>query len=211
MLPPRAVVVPFAVRFVAILAVYLVPWAPVGDAYSTIASGVGNALVTLAPSSHLELSFLRPPETPDASATAAWNVELDVTDRDRGTSVRLALDLRSLTYVPTAVFVALAVAAPIWQGRRGLRVLFGGLAVLHVFFGVAIAAMVAFFLTRTRPYPLLELGPFARLVFDVLHRVLVAPPGMAFAVPGFVWLAGVWLTAETNPLQRRDATVVVPL
>lgn len=207
MLPPRAALVAFAVRFFAILAVYLIPWAPVGEAYSTIATGVGNAVVSLLPSDRLELTFVRPRETAESTSADAFNAELDVTDRRHGASIRLALDLRSLTYVPTAVFVALAVAAPIWQGRRGLRMLAGGLATLHVFYAVALTAMVAFFLGRTRPFPMLDLGPAARLLFDVLHRVLVAPPGMAFAVPGFVWLAAVWLTSPARVSATSDESV----
>jgi len=207
MLPPRATVLAFALRFFAILGVYLIPWAPVGEAYSTVASGIGNAALSVLTSSSLELTIVRARATAESSAADSFNAELDVVDHRHGASVRLALDLRSLTYVPTAVFVALAVAAPIWQGRRGLRVLLGGLVTLHVFYGVALTAMVTFFLGRTRPFPMLELGPAARLIFDVLHRVLVAPPGMAFAVPGFVWLTGVWLTSPARVEPTSDESV----
>ena len=197
MLPNRREIAAFCLRFVAILAVYLLPWGPIGDAYAGAAVAIASATVA-GDSGALRLEFTRADASDSGGMDARFGVELRATDTASGATVRLALDLRSLTYLPTAVFVALAVAAPIWQGRRGLRVLLGGLGILHVFLGATLALTVVLFLAQPAPLHAVHLAPVTALMLDVLHRVFVSPPGMAIAVPGFVWVALVWLTSESR-------------
>jgi hypothetical protein len=139
---------------------------------------------------------------------ASFGVDLRVTDANRNASVKLALDLRSLTYVPSAVFIALAVAAPIWQRRRGLYVLVFGLALLHAFFAASLALTVVLFLAQPVPLQVVHLSSGATLALDVLHRTFVSPPGMAIAVPAFVWLALLWLVPRSPEPERRSDGLV---
>jgi lysylphosphatidylglycerol synthetase-like protein (DUF2156 family) len=206
-LPPRREVAAFCLRFAAILAVYLLPWAPIADAYAGVAVAVANATVG-ADAGDLRLEFTRPDAHDEGGIEASFTVELRATDVPRNTTVRLALDLRSLAYVPTAVFIALAVAAPIWQRRRGLYVLGLGLVLLHAFFTASLALTVVLFLAQPVPLQVVHLSRGTALVFDILHRVFVSPPGMAIAVPAFVWLALLWVVPRPHrPEQRSDALV----
>jgi hypothetical protein len=206
MLPSRREIAAFCLRFAAILAIYLIPWGAIGDAYAGAAVAIADATVA-GDSGALRLDFARANVSDGAGIDARFGVDLRATDTASGATVRLALDLRSLTYLPTAVFVALAAAAPIWQGRRGLRVLLVGLGILHVFFAASLALTVILFLAQPVPLHAVHLAPATTLVLDVLHRAFVSPPGMAIAVPGFVWVALVWLTLEPRcgPANRQAA------
>jgi hypothetical protein len=206
MLPPRREIALFCLRFAGILAVYLLPWGPIADAYAGIAVAVANATVG-SDSGDLLLDFTRA-QAQGGGMEAAFGVDLHVTDVTRDATVNLALDLRSLTYVPTAVFIALAVAAPIWQRRRGLYVLGFGLALLHAFFAASLALTVVLFLAQPVPLQVVHLSSAATLALDVLHRTFVSPPGMAFAVPAFVWLLLVWLVPRSHELERRRDELV---
>lgn len=207
MLPPRTVIAGFCLRFALILGVYLLPWPPVGDAYAGTAVALANAVVN-ADDANLRLEFARSEDRASGGMEAAFALEVLATDVARNQTVRLAVDLRALAYVPTAVFIALAIAAPIWERRRGFYVLSSGLVLLHTFFAASVALSVVLFLAQPVPLHAIQLSRGTSLFLGVLHRVFVAPPGMAIAVPGFVWLALLWLLPETpKPAARGDGVV----
>jgi len=194
MLPPKKAVRAFLLRFILILAVYSIPWRPIGTAYATLAAGFGNLVVEGAFSSKARLHFGPVGAADPDDARAAYNVELRAESVATRTVVSLPIDLRTLTYIPTAVFIALSVAAPIWERSKGVKVLLFGLAALHLFLVFSIAAPLVLFFANPAPMHLVELGPITHWVLDVLYRALVAPPGMAFVVPGAVWLLMLWVT-----------------
>ena len=52
---------------------------------------------------------------------------------------------------------------------------------------------------------LFRLSPWVSQGLDVAYRSLVAPPGMAFAVPGLLWLTLLWLI----PPRQKEAPRVL--
>jgi len=192
MLPPKKALWAFVARFVLIFAVYSIPWRPIGTAYSTAAAALGNLVVGEEASPAVRLHFGPPKRVPD-DARAAFGVELRAENVATGSALSIPIDLRTLTYVPTAVFVALCVDSPMWRGKRGVIVLLVGLFALHVFFVASIAAPLVLFFANPLPMHLVELRPVSHRLLDVFYRTLVAPLGMAFIVPGALWLVLLWL------------------
>jgi hypothetical protein len=193
MLPPKKVLWDFLLRFALILAVYLVPWRPIGNAYSSAAAALGNALVEAAPNARVQFHFASSGSVVTETPRESFGVELRAENASAGAFVRIPIDLRTLAYVPTAVFLALAIAAPIWQKSRGLTVLLVGLGALQVFLVFSIAVPLVLFFSNPVPMHLWDLAPRVQWILDVFYRALVAPPGMAFAVPGALWLLLIWL------------------
>lgn len=195
MLPPSNVLWPFVLRFACILAVYLIPFRPIGTAYGALAAGVGNLMLGDAPHSGAVLHFARPDSDESAKDPTpdAFSVELLAEKPETGDRLKIPIDLRTLAYIPTAVFVALAIASPIWEGTRGAVILIAGLAALQAFLLLSIAAPLLLFFADPMPMHLVELGSASRVILNVFYRTLVAPPGMAFAIPGFLWLVLMWV------------------
>ena len=52
-----------------------------------------------------------------------------------------------------------------------------------------------------------ELGPVTRVILHIVHRALVAPPGMAYLLPAFVWwgLVSATLPPRASRPAVRDA------
>lgn len=210
MLPPKRVVVLFLLRFVCLLTVAMIPWPGLGAAYGRAAGVVGNALVGNGRvGSGAVVHFEAPSGQADSDGNdSSYSTLLTARSLATGATVRIPIDLRTLAYIPTAVFIALAVAAPIWQRARGLAVLLAGMAILHAFLAASLAAPILLFFSNPRPMKLVELSPAVQQVLNVFYRSMVAPPGMAFAVPGLLWLLLVWLTAHPSfPLEARQPTI----
>jgi hypothetical protein len=200
-------------RFTVQLAVYLVPVAPVGIAYAGAVSGVANALVGERPSAErpVRLHFESRDRRAISRALDAYGMDLSVRDTDTGAVVHAPIDLRSLAYVPTVVFVALSVAAPIWQTARGVWVLVGGLALLEALIAATIAAPLCLLFAEPGPMQLLTLAPPATWALHVFYRSFVAPPGMAFAIPALLWLGMLWLVpAFPRDLRAKDSESTAP-
>jgi hypothetical protein len=205
------VLIAFLLRFVLLLGVYLIPFRPLGDVYAAIAAGTGNLLVGGGPHSGAVLHFDRHVEKdsgdgePPLLSPEAYGIELTARNVDTGRVVRVPIDTRTLAYVPTAVYVALSVAAPIWNGARGAIVLGAGILALQSFLLLSIVTPLALFFANPMPMHLVDLGPASRSVLDVLYRTLVAPPGMAFAFPGLLWLFMVWIVSARTPVVSAPA------
>ena len=196
MLPPSKMVIAFLLRFVFVLTVCLMPWPRLEEVYGSAVAAVGNALVGDRPvGSGAFLRFDSPPKPhrSDPESKPTFQAELSARSTKTGSVVRVPIDLRTLTFIPTVVFVALAIAAPIWKGARGPIVLVSGLVILQLFLAGSIAVPLLLFFSNPRPMQLFQLSPAVGHGLDVAYRSLVAPPGMAFAIPGLLWLALLWL------------------
>jgi hypothetical protein len=114
-------------------------------------------------------------------------------DPDTGRYVGTALDLRRSGYIASAVFVALAVMTPL-RGRRSrwrkAALLGAGLVGLQI---LPLLPLLSFFSGKL-PVTVFDLGPIPRALIEVSYHALVAPPGMAYAVPALLWLLLVTLT-----------------
>ena len=108
--------------------------------------------------------------------------------------VQVPIDLRVLAFLPTAAFIALAVAVPLGSRRRHLLVLAVGLPLLELLLLGLIAAPLLSFLGGTGPVQAIHLGRAAHTLLQIVYRAFVVPPGMTFAVPLLLWYAlAIWL------------------
>lgn len=179
----------FGLRFAFLLSFFMVPWPRLGSLYSAAAEALGNLLLG---DSTATLYFVLPDSGHD------FSIELQA---GLAAGVRVPIDLRTLAYIPTAMFLALTLATPIWKGSRGVTVLVLGTVVLHAFLVVSIAIPLVLLFAEPQPMHLLELGTTLKRLLDVVYRSLVAPPGMAYAIPILLWIALLWLI----PDDRGDA------
>ncbi|HEX7669597.1 MAG TPA: hypothetical protein VF395_08440, partial [Polyangiaceae bacterium] len=104
---------PFLLRFICILAVYLLPFRPIGNLYGGVAAALGNLTLGEDLHSGVALRFASPTRVCDDDAACdGFGIELRAASTRTRASVRVPIDLRTLAYIPTAVFIALSIAAP---------------------------------------------------------------------------------------------------
>ena len=66
------------------------------------------------------LRFARPERRPDVTQ---FSTELQARRAFAADVIRVPIDLRTLTYIPTVMFLALTLATRIWKSSRGVTVL----------------------------------------------------------------------------------------
>jgi hypothetical protein len=168
------------VRFLFCFALLAPPWPAFGRAY-------GRAVGTLADAA---LGEAAAPVTLRFSAATAWQLKVHAEDPQTGRFVGTLLDLRRAGYIATAVFVALALATPLRWGNR-LALLGAGVTLLQL---LPLLPLLWFF-SGELPVQAFRLGSLARSSIAIAYHALVAPPGMAYALPGLLWLFLRWLIA----------------
>jgi hypothetical protein len=131
----------------------------------------------------VRLRLLAPPEL---LAQHPWQATL-FAERAGTVLQAMPIDLRSLCYLPCAAFVALSVATPLGNWRRNAKLLGIGLPILHTFLMALLTTPLLSFFGGTGPLQLFRLAPATHVVLQILYRALVAPPGMAFALPLLLW------------------------
>jgi hypothetical protein len=207
-LPPKKVVVAFLAKFVALLALFMVPWPVLGGICSGTFSAVGNFLVAdrvFASGAHLEFRDRgSEPETgPGDAKTFDWEATLLVRPA-RGRHIEVPVDVRGLAYLPMAAFLALGLAFPIHGWRRRLFVLIVGLAVLAPLTALLISLPLFPFLGGAGPIQVFSLNRTVQSVLEMAYRALVAPPGMTYAIPALLFWA---LWALSDPSTRLGAWI----
>ena len=194
----RALLV-FLGLFVCFFAAYNIPSPGLGKLFASVATSVGNALVSRPkPSEGLELEFRTAYDDPHVDATQkdlSWSTILEARNPMTRSGTRVHINLRKSIYVPMALFTALALAAPIWKGRRGLIVLSAGIGLLLV---PILAWIVAPTLAVLYEAMVIDLSPFEQRALRFAYAVM-EPPGMIYAIPFLVWAALVWRTRPREP------------
>jgi hypothetical protein len=146
---------------------------------------LGNALVQgIELDSRVRLGFVA---TREQLTKEPWQATLVIAPPRPTAPVQVPIDLRVLAFLPTAAFIALAVAVPLGSIRRHLIVLAAGLPLLEVLLLTLMAAPLLSFLGGTGPVQAFHLGRATHTVLQILYRAFVVPPGMTFAVPLFLW------------------------
>jgi hypothetical protein len=169
------------------------PWPGVPRFYTgVLAAGLDAVLGTPGPPA--ELRFRGAPLN-----SSSWELQVRVTSIDTGQFLETALDARRTGYLPAAVFVALAFASRLPRKRKAMVVALG-LALLH---SLSLLPVLSFFSGRL-PIVAFELSAPSRVIVDVLYRSLVAPLGMAFALPALLWALLSWLLGRSaqRPLEQ---------
>ena len=104
----------------------------------------------------------------------------------------LRLNSRSIGWIPTALFFALACASPVpW--RRRARALALGLPIVHLFIVVSVGA---YLWNESVSLGVESLSPWGRWVAAALEETLVTQLGVSFVAPALIWLAVTFRMSE---------------
>ncbi|HEX3772607.1 MAG TPA: hypothetical protein VHV30_17130 [Polyangiaceae bacterium] len=132
----------------------------------------------------------------DGAAGQGWEVRLAGDGPQRGAAAP-SVDLR-IFYDPFALFLGLALAAPIAAGRRR-RVLAWGLGALALRMAFTIGAPLASFLGALEP------GGVVDVVSRVAFKALIEPPNMLYATPIILFGLALLLTSEDRASNEAPA------
>jgi hypothetical protein len=182
---PRRRYFEFAFAFACVFAGLALPSPGLGPLYVRVHTAIGNAFVERARlSSGVALRF---EAGPLQLAEHPWQTTLIVEPPAPAQPVLMPIELRTLMFLPTVAFIALALAVPLGSPRKNLRLLLLGLPLLELLLLVLMALPVASFLGGMGPIRAFSLGAPLHAVLQILYRALVAPPGMAYALPLLLW------------------------
>jgi hypothetical protein len=160
------------------------PLPGVATLYARAHTWLGNLLLPSSLSSGVELTF----QSIDAGMRVQpWALTLLVQAPAPARLVTVPIDLRTLLFLPTVCFVALAVATPLSSKRRTLIVLGVGLLILEPLLLGLVATPVLSLLGGNGPVRAFDIGVAGHVALQVVYRALVASPGMAYAIPLFLW------------------------
>ena len=157
----------------------------IGPFYVKAHAALGNALLAHAQfASGVRLYFTEPGP---GSSDQAWALTLHLVSGQAGREVLVPIDLRTLVFLPTAAFIALAIAIRLSSVRAHLRLLGLGLLCLEPLLLALVSLPLLSFMGGTGPVHVFSLTRPTLVVLQVLYRALVAPPGMTYAIPLVLW------------------------
>lgn len=133
-----------------------------------------------------------------------WSMSLHVESKDSRVRAVVPIDLRSLVFLPTAAFIGLSIAVSLKSVREHLLLLGLGLLILEPLLLALVALPLLSFLGGTGPILVFSLSRPVHAILQILYRALVAPPGMAYALPLLLW----WVLVAR--LVRRESARIEP-
>jgi hypothetical protein len=148
-----------------------------GRLYVSLHAWLGGALLPSSLESGVELAFRT-----GSIQSDLWSLPLWVMPPSPQSPFTIPIETRTLLFLPTACFIALAVATPLGNWRRNLRLLSVGLLLLEPLLVGLAALPILSFLGGTGPVRAFDLGIASHTVIQIL-----VPPGMAFAIPLLLW------------------------
>jgi hypothetical protein len=175
-----------AFAFVCVFGGLSLPFPGLAQLYVRAHAGLGSLLLPGALASRVALSFVT---TAELAGQHPWSLMLLVQPPPPQAPLNVPIDLRALVYLPTACFVALALATPLTSRRNNLKLLGWGLLILEPLLVGLVTLPVMSFLGGTGPVRAFELGLATHTVLQVFYRALVASPSMAYVIPLLVWWA----------------------
>jgi len=174
--PGTRTILRFTILFLVLFALLAWPFAFVGRGYRFAVGGAINGLI-LEERTTSAMVRLVPNEQPGFE----WYVITTILNpTTKSVESQFDVDVYQAFYLPTAVFVALTLAGRYtWGGRR---------VVLKLLVGVFLFQLRGSlrFIALERAIAGIEYG-FVDLVLLLVNRSLVAPLGMAFALPLLLW------------------------
>lgn len=174
----------FLFAFCCVFGGLTLPAPGLGPMYTRLHAAIGNTLVSGERDSGVQLSVAA---TREQLEREPWQATLTVQPPAPKTKVLVPIDLRGLMFLPTVAFVALALAAPLGSARRNALVLAVGLPILELLLLFLNCVPMLSFLGGTGPVQVFALSRGVHTVLQVIYRALVAPLGMMFALPLFLW------------------------
>lgn len=184
----------FLLRFVVLFTVLLTPIPWLADTYSIVYCTAGNGILSLMADADDRFRLhLEPPES--IRIQGSWSPTLRVVDRSSGAVAKPGLSVRTFSYLPMALYLALSVGSLNGDWRRQVKV-----------FGSGILLMTAITLALSA-LPVLDkfgamgvLGPMTATVVDTLYQAL-ATPIVLYTIPLVLWWVLVSAT-RTRVLSR---------
>jgi hypothetical protein len=193
----RKVILGFVLRFVMLLAVELMPLPWLADSYATGFAALSN--VALAPVNLNSWVHFHMEAPAEIRSKGEWAVNLRMDELQTGATSAIPVNVRILSYLPMAMFLALALAAPLSGRWRVARVLGIGVPVMAVITTVLAASPVL-----ARFGAVGTFGAAGAPLTMTLYRVL-ATPVMIFFMPALVWWLVVWRTRTRAKVEKADA------
>jgi hypothetical protein len=177
---PNRLTLRAAARFAVVLALLVVPWPGLGR---PVAQGFGTlARVLLAPVLALSdqpVSFA--PADP-GDARHEWSLMVSVKSAQTSSLLRQAkVDLRRSGYLQLAFFFALVAG---WPGRTARRLAFVSAVGFALLSSLALLPILMFF----GIHQVVRMSSWFLLLLTLVYRTLLTATGMAYAVPGILWL-----------------------
>jgi hypothetical protein len=170
-------------RFAIALALLMPPWPVLGRAYGH-AVGAWTDMTLSPAAAPVKLRFSVPADVEPSGSS--WQLRVHA-EQPTGEYVGTVLDLRRSGYIASAVFAALALATPLpWRKRLALMAI--GLPILQL---LPLLPLLSFFSGKL-PVQAFQLGAATSAAVEIAYHALVAPPGMAYAVPALLWLVLAW-------------------
>jgi hypothetical protein len=196
-LSPRArLVTQFLFAFACVFGGLALPLPGIAPVFVRAHAALGNELVE---GRMFERGIALHFDAPDADAAKRpWQLTLRISDPRRSEAVLVPIDLRTLVFLPIAAFIGLALAAPLHSAWRNVRVLALGLLILEPTLLVLTALPLLSFLGGIGPVQAFRLSAATHVLLQILYRALVAPPGMTYALPLFLWWALVARQAQSS-------------
>jgi hypothetical protein len=161
-----------------------------------MSASVCNALTVFDASGDSQIEFAPQGYGPEHP----WWISMTIKSVFTGQSMNMPVDTRTLGYVRIAVFVALALAWPMWKTRRLAKATACGFALLLAVMAVSLALPILQVLEAVR---VLSLGTLTQSIISIGILTLVMYPSMAFAIPALIWLLVVRLAHR--PVGERKA------
>jgi len=184
----RREVLLFWLRFGLLFGASLMPIPWLADTYATVFAAVSN--VALAPvNARGPITFrVEPPAR--IRVTGSWKPILRISDPGGRLPPAEAINLKTLSYRPIAVFLALALASSLRGRRRNALVLGGGLGVM-----LAVTTFLTALPTLTELAVRGLLGGVLGALVETCFKGLLTPI-MVLVIPALVWWLLVWRTGR---------------
>ena len=174
----------FLFAFACIFGGLSLPLPGVAACYVRAHAWLGGALLPSSLASGVQLHFA---VTAELLEQHPWSLTLLVMPPGAQPAINVPIDLRALVYLPSACFVALALAAPLPSRWSNLKLLGVGLLVLEPLLVVLVSLPLLSFLGGTGPVRAFALGLLTHTILQVVYRALVASPSMAYVIPLLLW------------------------
>jgi len=192
----------FLLRFMVLFTALLTPIPWLADACSAAYCAAGNGILSLIADADDRFQVkLEPPES--IRVQGSWSPTLRVVDRSSGAVATPGLSVRTFSYLPMALYLALSVASLHGDWRRRAKALGGGILLMSVI-TLALSAL-----------PVLDkfgelgvLGPTTSMVVATLYQAL-ATPIILYTIPLVLWW--VLVTATSTPVLSRPLSGSSPL
>ena len=187
MLPTKSQLARSLVIFTVVFVSINLPAPKLGRAVAGATSALASACCSADPAKDgLDLRFAAAwPHVPlaELGVNRAWTMAVLAQRPSTGGRALISVNWRKLAWVPLSVFVALALASPIWRTRRGPIVLATGLVTMLVPIGLLTLLNVV---GPMYEHYVIELSPLQTYLVRFGYALL-APPGVVYAFPLLLW------------------------